>query len=388
MPPEPNSSEKTPILGSSPAISRLRGLISQCADSSAAVLITGSSGSGKELVSRALHDQSHRFSQSFVAINCGAIPAQLLESELFGHKKGSFTGATCDRRGRFELAHNGTLFLDEIGDMPLDLQVKFLRVLEERCFEPVGSNQQLDVDVRVIAATHRNLDEMVEQGKFREDLFYRLNILPLSVPDLSERPDDIPELLSHFALSFSLGNRPISFTRRSMHLLQSYSWPGNVRELSNFAQRLSVLYPSKKIELSGISNDFLPKELIALADQLESLRVESDPNDVEISGSVETHTTERQVNTVSDQNLEQTTDFNKDYNEINDLEKIIELSDSMENLPEEGIQTRDIINDLEANLIRTALSQSRGNVSKAAELLKMGRTSVIQKISKYSLKTE
>ena len=173
-----------------------------------------------------------------------------------------------------------------------------------------------------------------------------------------------------------------------MHLLQSYSWPGNVRELSNFAQRLSVLYPSKKIELSGISNDFLPKELIALADQLESLRVESDPNDVEISGSVETHTTERQVNTVSDQNLQQTTDFNQDSNEINDLEKIIELSDSMENLPEEGIQTRDIINDLEANLIRTALSQSRGNVSKAAELLKMGRTSVIQKISKYSLKTE
>ncbi|MDB2443594.1 sigma-54 dependent transcriptional regulator [Gammaproteobacteria bacterium] len=379
------------ILGGSASIKRLRGLISKCADSNAAVLIRGPSGSGKELVSRALHNESHRFSQPFVAINCGAIPAQLLESELFGHKKGAFTGATCDRRGRFELAHNGTLFLDEIGDMPLDLQVKFLRVLEERCVEPVGSNQQLSIDVRVIAATHRNLEEMVSAGKFREDLFYRLNILPLSVPALCERSGDIPELILHFAEHYCLGESPINFTRRSMHVLQSYSWPGNVRELSNLMQRLSVLYPSKKIELINISHDLLPSELIALSEQLKSLGRESATSQTEetecfageVSDASGGMTLENDINVAQHQS-----DWNVELVEASDVEKIIELSDSMVKLPEEGIPTREIINDLEANLIRTALNQTSGNVSKAADLLNMGRTSVIQKISKYAIDIE
>jgi sigma-54 specific flagellar transcriptional regulator A len=379
-----NIDDETVILGSSEATKRLRQLITQCADSTATVLIQGGSGSGKELVSLSLHNQSSRFSQPFVALNCGAIPAQLLESELFGHKKGSFTGATCDRLGRFELAHEGTLFLDEIGDMPLDLQVKFLRVLEEKVVEPVGGSKAVEVDVRVVAATHRNIEKMVSEGKFREDLFYRLNIIPISVPPLKERSSDIPELIGHFAERFSVGSRPISFSRRSTHLLQSYSWPGNVRELSNLIQRLSVLFPEKKIELTTVPQEFLPSELMLLANQLstlaekpdmaheaiEGLRAESS-NDSKNKEQAEPHENSAELDSVS-----------------NDFERIIELSDSIAAIPESGIPARDIIKDLESNLIRTALIQTEGNVSKAAELLTMGRTSVIQKISKYKIKIE
>ena len=379
-----NIDDEMLILGSSEATKRLRRLITQCADSTATVLIQGASGSGKELVSVSLHNQSSRFSQPFVALNCGAIPAQLLESELFGHKKGSFTGATCDRLGRFELAHEGTLFLDEIGDMPLDLQVKFLRVLEEKVVEPVGGSKAVEVDVRVVAATHRNIEKMVSEGKFREDLFYRLNIIPISVPPLKERSSDIPELIGHFAERFSVGSRPISFSRRSTHLLQSYSWPGNVRELSNLIQRLSVLFPEKKIELTTVPQEFLPSELMLLANQLstlaekpdmaheaiEGLRAESS-NDSKNKEQAEPHENSAELDSVS-----------------NDFERIIELSDSIAAIPESGIPARDIIKDLESNLIRTALIQTEGNVSKAAELLTMGRTSVIQKISKYKIKIE
>ena len=372
------------ILGSSEATKRLRRLITQCADSTATVLLQGASGSGKELVSVSLHNQSSRFSQPFVALNCGAIPAQLLESELFGHKKGSFTGATCDRLGRFELAHEGTLFLDEIGDMPLDLQVKFLRVLEEKVVEPVGGSKAVEVDVRVVAATHRNIEKMVSEGKFREDLFYRLNIIPISVPPLKERSSDIPELIGHFAERFSVGSRPISFSRRSTHLLQSYSWPGNVRELSNLIQRLSVLFPEKKIELTTVPQEFLPSELMLLANQLSTLAEKPDmaheaieglraefSNDSKNKEQAEPHENSAELDSVS-----------------NDFERIIELSDSIAAIPESGIPARDIIKDLESNLIRTALIQTEGNVSKAAELLTMGRTSVIQKISKYKIKIE
>jgi sigma-54 specific flagellar transcriptional regulator A len=370
---------RSEILGASGPIKRLQGLISQCADSDAAVLIRGESGSGKELVSRALHQQSHRYTQAFVAINCGAIPAQLLESELFGHMKGSFTGATCDRVGRFELAHNGTLFLDEIGDMPPDLQVKFLRVLEEKAVEPVGGSKSIDVDVRVIAATHRDLEVMVSEGKFREDLFYRLNILPITVPPLRDRSTDIQELLGHFATHFSLGKRPISFSRRSLHLLQSYSWPGNVRELRNLVQRLSVLYPEKKLELANIPMDFLPAELKALSEQLTTLGGSLGPNEpVFVAGP------EAAEGPIESLALEPES-LNDNNFIVNDLEKIIELSDSIQNIPEEGITAKDIINDLEANLIRTALVQTSGNVSKASQLLSIGRTSLIQKIAKYEI---
>ena len=258
-----NSTRK--ILGSSSELTQLRGLIEQCASSDAPVLLRGESGTGKELVSRALHDYSARASKPFVAINCGAIPDQLLESELFGHRRGAFTGATCDRKGRFELAHKGTLFLDEIGDMPSQLQVKFLRVLEQKVIQPLGGIAETEVDVRIVAATHRDLEEMVSEGEFREDLLYRLNVLPIRIPPLNQRKEDIPELLDHFAELFAVNSQSINFTRRSLLLLQAYSWPGNVRELSNLVQRFSVLYPGKTIELSKIPEEFLSQELIHMA---------------------------------------------------------------------------------------------------------------------------
>ena len=379
-----NIDDEIVILGSSEATKRLRRLITQCADSTATVLIHGGSGSGKELVSLALHKQSSRFSQPLIAINCGAIPAQLLESELFGHKKGSFTGATCDRLGRFELAHKGTLFLDEIGDMPLDLQVKFLRVLEEKVVEPVGGSRAVEVDVRVVAATHRNIEKMVSEGKFREDLFYRLNIIPIAVPSLKERNFDIPELIGHFAERFSMGSRPISFSRRSIHLLQSYSWPGNVRELSNLIQRLSVLFPGKKIELRTIPQEFLPSELMMLANQLSSLSEQSDIKNETMGEQLPQSSTDL----ANKDDVESPENLAEPGFVANEFEKIIELSDSIESIPESGIPARDIIKDLESNLIRTALIQTEGNVSKAAELLTMGRTSVIQKISKYKIKID
>tara|TARA_B100002052_G_scaffold282793_1_gene293126 strand:+ start:715 stop:1884 length:1170 start_codon:yes stop_codon:yes gene_type:complete len=373
------------ILGSSSELTQLRGLIKQCAASDAPVLLRGESGTGKELVSRALHSQSVRASNPFVAINCGAIPDQLLESELFGHRRGAFTGATCDRKGRFELAHKGTLFLDEIGDMPSQLQVKFLRVLEEKVIQPLGGTSEIEVDVRIVAATHRDLEEMVSEGEFREDLLYRLNVLPIRIPPLSQRKEDIPELLDHFAESFAVSNKRVSFTRRSLLLLQAYSWPGNVRELSNLVQRFSVLYPGKTIELSKIPEEFLSQELIHMAGFSEDSTIgeQSDVNSGEKEDLRSFHEVEEETglnDSLPQANNEEGVDFL-----ANDFEQIIELSNTITTLPDAGVPTKDILNNLESNLIRTALDQTNGNVSKASELLQMGRTSLIQKINKYHL---
>ena len=377
------SSER--ILGKSIAIERLRAIVTQCANSNAPVLLRGESGTGKELVSRALHDSSERASHPFVAINCGAIPDQLLESELFGHRKGSFTGATCDRKGRFELAHMGTLFLDEIGDMPSQLQVKFLRVLEEKIVEPVGGGAEIRIDVRIIAATHRNLEEMVSEGKFREDLLYRLNVLPISIPALDQRSEDIPGLLAHFSNVFGADGEKITFSKRSLLLLQAYSWPGNVRELANFVQRFSVLYPGKIIEISRVPDDFLTKELIELVQLYEAPaddeehRESAGLNDEIVAAGVPQHSQLSQEYEIGNDSMQGSNLYE------NDFEQIIELSNSMSELPAEGVPTKDLLNNLEANLIRTALTQTDGNVSKASELLQLGRTSLIQKITKYQL---
>ena len=378
-----NSASK--ILGNSSQLTQLRGLIKKCAASDAPVLLRGESGTGKELVSRALHNESARASKPFVAINCGAIPDQLLESELFGHRKGAFTGATCDRKGRFELAHTGTLFLDEIGDMPSQLQVKFLRVLEEKVVQPLGGISELEVDVRIVAATHRNLEEMVSEGEFREDLLYRLNVLPVRIPPLSQRKEDIPALLEHFSNLFAVNGGKVSFTRRSLLLLQAYSWPGNVRELSNLVQRFAVLYPGKTIEISKIPEEFLSQELIHMSRFSEGSVMEEENNvsSVEKDDSINCHETEEESGP---------NDFQPEVSDsqgvdllVNDFEQIIELSNTITTLPDAGVPTKDILNNLETNLIRTALEQTSGNVSKASELLQMGRTSLIQKINKYHL---
>lgn len=406
------------ILGSSRAITSLRALIRQCADSNAPVLIRGESGVGKELVCRELHNHSPRYSQRLVAINCGAIPAQLLESELFGHKKGAFTGASCDRKGRFELANNGTLFLDEIGDMPLDLQVKFLRVLEERQIEPVGASSAIDIDVRVVAATHRDLTQMIEEGSFREDLYYRLNVIPLKVPRLADRRDDVAELVDFFAAKFAAGRKPVRLSHISRHIMEAYTWPGNVRELSNFVQRLSVLFPGQLIDLAKIPEEFIPGEMLAILDGLserlgefEQAAPEPDSageeldeadalasiglsgfDDLEtvLEGALENALENAFENALGGEAESEEQDEFQDEDAVGttNFESIVRLSETMETLPAGGVPTKDLLNRLEANLIRTALAQTKGNVSHAAGLLQLGRTTVIQKMAKYEITAE
>ena len=370
------------ILGQSESVERLRSLILQCASSDAPVLLRGETGSGKELVSRALHDYSPRAQGPFIAINCGAIPEQLLESELFGHRKGSFTGATCDRKGRFELANGGTLFLDEIGDMPSQLQVKFLRVLEEREVEPVGGGGKTKIDVRIVAATHRDLESMVEEGAFRADLLYRLNVIPITIPPLSERSDDVPSLLSHFAQVHSSELDPIRFSERSVAVLQSYSWPGNVRELSNLVQRFSVLYPGQNIDILLIPREFLSKEMVDVVASFESSAAAAVLSETATTASPLSPLAglEEQLVVDVDSSTMQASSLYQ-----NDFEQIIELSGTLTSLPSEGVSTKELLSNLESNLIRLALNQTDGNVSKASSLLQLGRTSLIQKINKYQL---
>ncbi|MBA3930753.1 MAG: sigma-54-dependent Fis family transcriptional regulator, partial [Xanthomonas sp.] len=246
--------------GNSPAVVRLRRMIEQVASFDTTVLVLGESGTGKEVVSRAIHDQSPRRDGPFVAINCGAIPPDLLESELFGHEKGAFTGALTARKGRFEMAEGGTLLLDEIGDMSLPMQVKLLRVLQERSFERVGGNQTIRCNVRVIAATHRNLEARIADGHFREDLFYRLNVFPIEMPALRERADDLPDLVMTIAAQLSrTGRGEVRFASDTLQALRSYAWPGNVRELTNLVERLAVLHPGGLVRVADLPKRYQPE---------------------------------------------------------------------------------------------------------------------------------
>jgi two-component system, NtrC family, nitrogen regulation response regulator NtrX len=243
------------IIGESDTIQRLRQRLALVAPTNASVLITGENGTGKELVARALHAQSRRAPQSFVEVNCAAIPEDLIESELFGHEKGAFTGASARHRGKFDLAHEGTLFLDEIGDMSLKTQAKILRILEEQRFERVGGSRPIQVDVRVVAATNKNLEEEIARGTFREDLYHRINVIPLTVPPLRERREDIPLLAAHFLeeLSQENGAPPKTFTAAALEALAAMPWPGNVRELKNFVFRLAILSPGPIINVADLS---------------------------------------------------------------------------------------------------------------------------------------
>lgn len=238
------------------------------AKTEASVLIRGASGTGKELLARAVHQASHRARKPFVAINCGAIPGELLESELFGHKKGAFTGAARDHTGLFASADGGTVFLDEIGDMPLELQVKLLRVLQEREIRPVGASESIPVDVRVVSATHQDLDAAIADGRFREDLLYRLNVVALELPSLNERVEDIPLLADHFLASHSKHSRARVFAPDAMEVLASADWPGNVRQLANVVERCAALAPGRVVDL-GLVQRALGKQsegLVPLAE--------------------------------------------------------------------------------------------------------------------------
>ena len=236
-----------PPLGNSASMCAIQNMIRQVAPTNSNVLIRGESGTGKEMVARCIHDLSARRGHAFVPVNCGAIPADLLESELFGHEKGAFTGALSARIGRFQFAEGGTLFLDEIGDMPLQMQVKLLRVLQERCIEPVGSNRSIHCDVRIVAATHHDLETAIRDGRFREDLFYRLNVFPVDIPPLRERISDLPLLIANLQSSRGRGAR-LRLSGPAVECLMQYAWPGNIRELANLLERLSILYPRQVVQ--------------------------------------------------------------------------------------------------------------------------------------------
>jgi len=372
----------TVFFGNSEAMRSLQKLLATCAGSDASVLLTGETGSGKEVMSRALHEQSPRRHAPFIPINCAAIPAALLESELFGYTKGAFTGAMSDRSGRIELANGGTLFLDEIGDMPLELQAKLLRVLEERVVEPLGSGVAREINVRVVAATHRDLHALVRDGVFREDLYFRLNVLPLRIPPVRERTGDILALCQWFAGRHARGQSPIHFTRRSARWLEAYAWPGNVREISNLMMRFSVIYGAQVIDLSRVPADLLPPGLWELiqrdcaqsADKVAA-RDEADTpwplQPLEAVSVAAPAGAEALTDPISPRSIEQ----------------ILRLSHSVTALPSEGVPARQLMADIEIQLIKAALAQAEGSVSKAAALLHLQRTTLIQKISRYNLNT-
>ena len=273
------------LVGTSRAIQHVRQMMQQVADTDASVLILGESGTGKEVVARNLHYHSKRRDGPFVPVNCGAIPAELLESELFGHEKGAFTGAITSRAGRFELANGGTLFLDEIGDMPLPMQVKLLRVLQERTFERVGSNKTQSVDVRIIAATHKNLESMIEVGSFREDLYYRLNVFPIEMAPLRERVEDIPLLMNELISRMEHEKRgSIRFNSAAIMSLCRHGWPGNVRELANLVERMAIMHPYGVI---GVVE--LPKKFRYVDEEDEHL-VDSLRSDMEERIAINGHT--------------------------------------------------------------------------------------------------
>jgi sigma-54 dependent transcriptional regulator, flagellar regulatory protein len=264
------------VVGKSRAMRELFELVERVADSDSTVLVTGETGTGKGLIAKAIHHNSYRRDKPFVAINCGAIPENLLESELFGHVKGAFTGATSAKSGKFEVADGGTVFLDEIGDMSPDLQVKVLKVLEEREFEPVGGCKSVKVDVRIIAATHRDLEEEVQKGNFREDLFYRLYVIPVQLPALRERRHDIPLLTHYFIhkLDREKGTRVEGIAPAAMEILVRHAWPGNVRELANLIERMVVLKGKGQIQIADLpvkfKSDFAPQVLFSDTPELSS----------------------------------------------------------------------------------------------------------------------
>ena len=360
--------------GRSATIREVIGLIRQVAAHDSSVLVLGESGTGKEVVARAVHDMSPRRQRPFVAINCGAIPAELLESELFGHEKGSFTGAVAARKGRFEIAEGGTLFLDEIGDMSMPMQVKLLRVLQERVYERVGSQTPMRCNVRIIAATHRNLEESIARGTFREDLFYRLNVFPIETPSLRSRIEDLPLLVRDFARQNSAeGRGRIEFSGPAFGALMHYAWPGNVRELSNLVERLSILHPDRLIGVAELPVKYRPPGWVPGTEREERM---ADPEEsAEVAESVARVDTARTEEVSEEQALRMLTALPGE-------------SGSLAQLPEQGLDLRMHLYNIERTLIRQALERSDGTVAQAARLLQLRRTTLVEKLRKLDLLTD
>lgn len=349
-----NKASKTGLTGNSPGIKQIKSLIDQVAKADATVLILGESGTGKEVVAQALHHASTRHNAPFVPINCGAIPGELLESELFGHEKGAFTGALTSRQGRFEMAEGGTLFLDEIGDMPMPMQVKLLRVLQERSFERVGSNKTIECNVRIIAATHRNLENEIKEQRFREDLFYRISVFPIELPALRERSEDIPLLINDLVARMEAAKQDsVQFTAQSLALLKQHPWPGNVRELSNFIERLAITNPNKVIDIADLPEKFQGYEI------LEDMPIEYDQK---IDSKIQKEILEPELEEFSP----------------------LPISNSSQ-IPQQGMDLKEYLTDLEIGLIQQALKECNGVVAHAAKLLNMRRTTLVEKLRKYEL---
>ena len=339
------------FVGHSAPMVHVNALIRQVAPFDSTVLVLGESGTGKEMVARAIHEQSARHDKPFVAINCGAIPAELLESELFGHEKGSFTGAISARKGRFELAEGGTLFLDEIGDMSLPMQVKLLRVLQERVYERVGGSKTQRCDVRIIAATHRDLEQAIVAGTFREDLYYRLSVFPLELPALRERLDDLPVLIEEFNQRLARRGLDVArFSAGAMHTLREHAWPGNVRELANLVERMAILCPHGEVRASELPPKYRHgasgEEAAQGAALLALMEGEHAP-----AAAIGVHA----------------------------------VDEALRLLPEDGIDLKDHLADIEVGLIRQALDATGGVVAHAARLLRMQRTTLVEKLRKYGL---
>ncbi|MGL5249481.1 MAG: sigma-54 dependent transcriptional regulator [Enterovibrio sp.] len=379
------------IVGQSVAIDEVRHLIQQVATTDANVLILGESGTGKEVVARSIHEHSSRSKGPFVPVNCGAIPPDLLESELFGHEKGAFTGAICARKGRFEMANGGTLFLDEIGDMPAPMQVKLLRVLQERSFERVGGNKTIDVNVRVVAATHRNLEQMISLGSFREDLFYRLNVFPIEMPALRERKEDIALLMQELMARFE---SHIHLTERAMQALSSYDWPGNVRELSNAIERLMILYPGQTVDLHHLPKQYRqesaqPSGNFAANSKASTFSFADDQEHLE-RAALNAIFSDRQ----SFEAIEKTQKNESEAQRPAVLEERANASAEMDGayiplqLPDDGLDLKTILVDLEVDFIRQALDVNMGVVARAASMLGMRRTTLVEKMRKYGLQRE
>ena len=335
------------LVGTSRAVQHVRQMMEQVADTEASVLILGESGTGKEVVARNLHYHSKRRQGPFVPVNCGAIPAELLESELFGHEKGAFTGAITARAGRFELAEGGTLFLDEIGDMPLPMQVKLLRVLQERTFERVGSNRTQNADVRIIAATHKDLEKMIEEGTFREDLYYRLNVFPIEMAPLRERVEDIPLLMNELISRMEHEKRgSIRFNSAAIMSLCRHDWPGNVRELANLVERMAIMHPYGVI---GVME--LPKKFRHVDDDDEQYAI-----------SMHDEMEERAA-----------------------ISAPMVVPEAQAMLPVEGLDLKEYLGNLEQGLIHQALEDAGGVVARAAERLRIRRTTLVEKMRKYGM---
>ncbi|PIE69540.1 MAG: sigma-54-dependent Fis family transcriptional regulator [Deltaproteobacteria bacterium] len=328
------------IIGQSQALQAVFAILAKVAPTDSTVLVTGESGTGKELMVRALHRNSKRMDAPFVPVNCGAIPSELLESELFGHEKGAFTHAIRTRPGRFELADGGTVFLDEIGEMDLSLQVKILRVLQEREFERVGGTKTFRANVRIIAATNRDLEQEVAKGSFREDLFYRLNVIPVHLPPLRERQEDIPLLADYFLHTFCRNQErdAMRLDPKTLDILAAYSWPGNVRELENFMERLSILCDDVTITPPDLPNKILKE------------------TGTDVPARVVIPTTSQAFR----------------FPAIKDMQ-------------DQGIGLKDFLDIMETHLLQEALGMADGVKNQAAEILGIKRTTLIEKLKKKNI---